>query len=135
VNASIADAQAVGTITNDDVAAPWEHTGMPLDVSGDGNVTALDALQVINALNASGARPLPPPSAGSSPPPYLDASGDNNLTALDGLLVINELNSASGIALAAQDLAISLSFSQAAATPNDKPWWKIRALALDGRQP
>jgi hypothetical protein len=62
----------------------------PLDSSGDGFVTPLDALVVINFLNQSG--------AGADPlslrlTKYLDTSGDGFISAIDALLVINRLNS------------------------------------------
>lgn len=60
------------------------------DVNGDGNVSALDALVVINALNrqdASGEMP-------SSDSMTRDVNGDGQVSALDALLVINYLNSA-----------------------------------------
>jgi hypothetical protein len=58
-------------------------------VNGDGNVSPLDALLVINALNTSGARPLVGVNLGST---YWDVSGDMYLSPLDALLVINGLN-------------------------------------------
>ena len=65
----------------------------PLDVNHDGLITPLDALIVINFLNASGPGTLPvPPTAALAPPPYLDCSGDREVTAQDALLVVNDLN-------------------------------------------
>lgn len=73
---------------------PWRNADRPLDVNNDGSITPLDALIVINRLNASGAGPLSPPLANQPPPPFYDTSGDNQVTALDALRVINHLNSA-----------------------------------------
>ncbi|MCA9169979.1 MAG: hypothetical protein KDB23_20025, partial [Planctomycetales bacterium] len=53
----------------------------PLDVNHDGLVSPLDALLVINALNAA-----------SSSDNSLDTNGDGMITAIDALLVINRLN-------------------------------------------
>ncbi len=57
-----------------------------LDVSGDQLVTALDALLIINELNAASA-------AGSDA--FLDTNGDGMVSSIDVLLVINMLNSKS----------------------------------------
>ena len=65
----------------------------PHDVNGDGNVTPLDVLQLINQINASGG-PLTPVESGSSPM-YYDVSGDNVLSAVDALCVVNYLDTPS----------------------------------------
>jgi hypothetical protein len=67
-----------------------------LDVNNDGNVTAFDALTVINYLNlyplttnlpiVGGPAPL------AAPPPYLDVNGDGRLSAFDVLPIIDFLN-------------------------------------------
>ncbi|MCR9295598.1 MAG: PQQ-dependent sugar dehydrogenase [bacterium] len=60
-----------------------------LDTNGDKNVTAIDALLIINHLNSK--------QNGSSKlleNKRLDTNGDQAITALDALLVINELNRA-----------------------------------------
>ena len=62
------------------------NTANAMDVSGDHAVTALDALLVINELNASS------PTGSTA---FLDTSGDGMVSALDVLLVINSLNSKS----------------------------------------
>jgi hypothetical protein len=73
--------------------APVYHTNPDnaLDVNGDGIVSALDALIVINALNLlslaeSAAR------SGAGDDYYLDVDGNGLLTAADALMVINHLN-------------------------------------------
>lgn len=62
----------------------------PLDVSGDGFVTSVDALLVINYLNeiGPGADPL-----GLRMTRYLDSNADGSISPIDALLVINRLNS------------------------------------------
>ena len=83
----------------------------PLDVAGTGTVTPIDALIVINYLNAHGQGPLPATFSGSD---YLDVNGDDAVTPLDALAIINDLNaqaSATTAAVAAQ--------STAAPTPGD----------------
>ena len=137
--AGLADSQGTGTITNDDVAAPWQNPANRLDVLANGNVFPNDALAVINALNDPAFQKFPmlPPSVGNTPPPYIDVNGDNNLTNFDALLVINEINNPSGTfaaqqaaQLAAQQLAIGLAFSRASAALQDDAPDAIRGLAL-----
>lgn len=70
-------------------ASPWQNSLNPYDVNGDGQVTPLDALQILNKLNSEGARALLP---SDSAPPYVDVSGDGMLAPADVLLVINEIN-------------------------------------------
>jgi len=77
---------------------PWKNAIRPLDVDNNGVIAPLDALIVINRLNAQGAGPLPPPVASQSPPPFYDPNGDNQVTALDALQVINHLNGATAVA-------------------------------------
>lgn len=69
---------------------PWHNATKPLDVTGDGSVTARDALIIINYLNTTGPGSVP---AGTQPTEgWLDTSGDNSVSARDVLLVINDLN-------------------------------------------
>ena len=59
------------------------------DVSGDGQVTALDALQVINALSVLHAGSLDEDQIGE-----MDVNEDGTLSALDALVVVNYLSRA-----------------------------------------
>jgi hypothetical protein len=68
----------------------------PLDVNIDGLITPLDALLIINQLNAVGPGNLPIQLGGTAAPLFFDTSGDNALGPLDALLVINYLNSGAG---------------------------------------
>jgi len=61
----------------------------PLDASGDGFVTPIDALLVINFLNSVGGGADPTGPRISS---YLDTSADGFISPIDVLLVINRLN-------------------------------------------
>ncbi|MFG0289801.1 MAG: Ig-like domain-containing protein [Rhodopirellula sp. JB044] len=76
----------IDTLTNDINA---------YDVNGDGNVTSLDALIIINQLNSgvteaeAGSRVRIQATAGDY---FIDVNGDTKLTAVDALQVINELN-------------------------------------------
>lgn len=97
---------------------PYQNQKKNTDVDNDGAVAPIDALLVINFLNAWSILvgpgkniPLPPrqpefpppvpgldPSGGGVPGRgrYIDVDGNGFLTPLDALLVINELNSKTG---------------------------------------
>ncbi|SMP75586.1 Dockerin type I repeat-containing protein [Neorhodopirellula lusitana] len=65
------------------------------DVNNDGNVTALDALIVINAINEGNTEVGPLSRASgeeASAVKFVDVNGDLNVSPLDALQVINELN-------------------------------------------
>lgn len=57
------------------------------DASGDGYVSPLDALLVINFINSNGTGVFPTQFAG-----YIDTNADRVISPIDALLVINELN-------------------------------------------
>jgi hypothetical protein len=73
---------------------PWRNPVNARDVDNSSFVAPLDVLLIINELNVSDPRLLPPPTGADSPPPFWDANGDGFLTAADALFVINYLNSA-----------------------------------------
>lgn len=74
---------------------PFTNASQPLDVNGDGTVSAIDALLVINELNARGARSLPRSSVGTGGMfGLVDVNGSDSVEPLDVLLVINHLNTA-----------------------------------------
>lgn len=77
-------------ISDDDLGSAWTNISKPLDVSNDGNITAFDALLLINQLNTVGAGALAPPT--NAPTEFYDVNGDGFLTAMDALIVINYLN-------------------------------------------
>jgi VCBS repeat-containing protein len=68
---------------------PYQNPVNAFDVNGDGFVSPIDSLILINHINTFG--PGPVPEAGD-PPPFLDPSGNNAVTAEDILLVVTELN-------------------------------------------
>ena len=76
--------------------ANWTHgfqwKPRPTDVNADGVVSPLDAILVINYLNATGSHTLPNLAGGTAAPLFLDVSGDGDLTPLDALLIIIALN-------------------------------------------
>ena len=54
-----AESMAVSRIVSSEVEHPWCNRIQPADVSNDGSVSPLDALMIINSLNADGSRSLP----------------------------------------------------------------------------
>jgi hypothetical protein len=71
---------------------PYTNPSNRLDVNGDGGVSPLDVLQLVNYINANGTGRLPfPPSF--TPPPYLDVDGNGFISPLDVVTVINFINS------------------------------------------
>lgn len=82
----------------------WQNPENRLDVSRNGSVEALDALLVINELNAMSV--IGPngqlPTAPVDPPFFYDVTGDGFLTALDVLQIINALNAGAGEASESQ---------------------------------
>jgi hypothetical protein len=73
-------------------ANPYQNASNPLDVNGDGFVSPIDVLQLVNYLNFNGGGRLPFPVAFAIPP-YLDVDGDGSVGPLDVLTVINYINS------------------------------------------
>ena len=70
---------------------PYTNPSNRLDVNGDGGVSPLDVLQLVNYINFNGSGPLPFPTA-FTPPPFLDVNSDGFVTPLDVLAVINFIN-------------------------------------------
>jgi hypothetical protein len=73
-------------------AHPWTNPNpfLKWDVNNDGIVSGLDAILIINRINAGLGLPAPPATA----PPYYDVSGNNVLSAQDAIMVINYINGA-----------------------------------------
>lgn len=71
----------------------WHNYGNVHDVDGDGDVSPLDVLVLINSINRDGDRQLPARS--TIQPPYLDVDDNGELSLLDVLVVVNELNRSS----------------------------------------
>ena len=81
--------QATGTIQNNN-AATWFNPVNALDVNGDGVVSPLDALDIINRLNSIGGGTLPAAPIGAHD--FYDTNADGVCSPLDALKVINFLN-------------------------------------------
>ncbi len=94
--------QSVGTV-NIRIGSPLLTHHNPLvingdvgrDVSGDGKLSPVDALLVINLLNRNAGRSAIPVRELPAPPAYYDVTADGFVTTLDALAVINSLNRAS----------------------------------------
>jgi hypothetical protein len=72
--------------------AEWQNPLLRWDVNNDGFVSPIDALLLINYINAQSS---PPPSLPTPKPvgsPFYDVNGDGSATAGDVLSVINEIN-------------------------------------------
>ncbi len=75
--------------------SPFQNPVEPRDVNGDGQITPVDALILINQLNSFGPGPLGGNSArgGSGEGPmWVDVNGDGIISPLDVLIIINWLN-------------------------------------------
>ena len=68
---------------------PWQNRSNPADVDGNGRVSPLDVLVLINRINRFGAGLLQAHQPGD---PYCDVNGDGDVGPIDSLLVINYLN-------------------------------------------
>jgi hypothetical protein len=71
--------------------ASWQNPVNRFDVNNDGFVTPLDALIIIDFLNAYGSQRLPPIT--QNPQYFYDVDGDGWVTPSDALAVIDYLNS------------------------------------------
>lgn len=88
VNGRIVDAGGPGAVAN-----PWMNPILPEDVDGNGNVEPLDALTLINEINANQSRQLPTVPIGSGRiPAFLDVDGSHGIEPNDVLQVINYIN-------------------------------------------
>jgi hypothetical protein len=91
-NGRIADPLALGFVDADNHNPGWTNPDNALDVNGDGMVTPLDALIVINHLARirqgldQWERPREPGEG------FVDVNGDSRLTPIDALIVINRLS-------------------------------------------
>lgn len=113
--------------------SPWQNPLNALDVNGDSFVAPLDALLVINRLNAAGQGDAELDSLPSGPP-YLDTSGDGQLSPLDALLVINELNRSARVVPANDPSALvepmtGLGGDRSSATPELELSFSLRVSA------
>ena len=71
----------------------WCNARESHDVNDDGRVSPLDALAIINSLNAEGTRQLPSDSVGHTARLFYDVNRDGFISPRDALQVVNYLNS------------------------------------------
>lgn len=74
----------VGTLTNPQPDT-YQNPGNPEDANGDGAISPVDALSVINVLNQATGEETASPNMN-------DVNGDGEITPLDALLIINRIN-------------------------------------------
>ncbi|MGI9469529.1 MAG: dockerin type I domain-containing protein, partial [Rubripirellula sp.] len=72
---------------------PWQNVIQPVDPNHDGEVTALDALVILNHLGVYGSFLPEAPTLADFRGLFLDVSGDGHATPLDSLLVLNQIAS------------------------------------------
>ena len=80
----------------------WHNDNQPMDVDGNGTISALDVLQIVNLLNQHSAQStdnmedaiFSPQRAASRTRPMLhaDVNEDSSISALDVLLIVNHIN-------------------------------------------
>ncbi len=77
-------------------ASAHNNTHNSLDVNNDGQVTAMDALILVNYLNQNGPQVLgPKPDNGEGEPAqFIDVNNDGAISPIDVLIIINHLNNA-----------------------------------------
>ena len=93
INGSTNFAGLAATIVDGLIVLPrtWSNPDNPHDVDGNGRVSPLDALIVINYLNSHPDDSMLP-AMPHVPPSYYDVNGDNLCTAADVLRIINFIN-------------------------------------------
>lgn len=74
------------------LAADWRNPVDWVDVDANRAVTPLDALKVINTINADGSRGLDTPRPADTNLPFYDVNGDGNVFPTDVLTIINAIN-------------------------------------------
>lgn len=89
---SMADEAGDDTVEFAEVGSDWQNIEQPADVNADGEVSAIDALLVINQLNRRGAGPVADDGSEAADRHYIDTNGDGLLSPSDALRVINSLN-------------------------------------------
>ena len=83
---------AIGNVTIDfEPSFQWHNDTIAQDVNGDGTVSTIDALLIINSINAFGSGSLVFLNRTAQTPDYLDVVPDNYVSPIDALTVINYL--------------------------------------------
>jgi hypothetical protein len=79
--------------------SPWQNPDNPLDVNVDGLTTPIDALLVINKINAD------TPLTAVRMSVFVDVNGDRQINPDDALQVVNALNETEGAPAAVTDIS------------------------------
>src|SRR5205814_7426455 len=74
----------------------WHNTAKPLDVNNDAHIAPVDALAVINYINAFGSGAVPAGAQIGQPYGFLDTDGDDHIAPVDALKIINVINAGLG---------------------------------------
>jgi PKD repeat protein len=90
----------------DDEPPLFQNPQSRFDVNGNGEVTAADALRIINQVAIRGGAADLLPDVEQPGGIFLDVSGDYRVTSLDALLVINEVGRMSNARQAAAEIVI-----------------------------
>jgi hypothetical protein len=89
---NVIDEEDTGDDENDtEDPTPFHNDENPFDVNGDGVLSPLDPLILINYINTTGGGLLGPEPEGEGAP-GLDVDGDGRVTPIDILILINEIN-------------------------------------------
>jgi len=75
--------------------SPYQNPVEPRDVNGDGQITPLDALILINYINSFGVGPIggnAPRGGSGEGQAWIDVNGDGIISPLDVLIIVNWLN-------------------------------------------
>jgi hypothetical protein len=89
------DADAI-TFNRSHTLKLWQNPDSRFDVNGDAHVSPIDALLIINQVNARGSWLLSEPPDPLSDTTYFDVDGDNVASFLDALQIIDVLSGNSG---------------------------------------
>jgi hypothetical protein len=123
-------ASAEFTIDVTSHAFAFQNAGMAHDVDGNGVVTPLDVLIVINWLNGNKAGPVPStsPESAEGSLSFVDVSGDNFVSPLDALMVINLLSNPTSVAVqSAEGEGLPMPATPAAAA-TERSWNDLTAI-------
>ncbi len=74
--------------------SPYHNSRIPEDVNGDGYVSPIDVLIVVNGLNQKGTFPVPAGGTANGEPPSAmpDVNDDGVVSPVDALIIINHIN-------------------------------------------
>jgi hypothetical protein len=112
------------------LAQPLHNREIAADVTGDGNVVAEDAMDVINFIHSFGSGPVAPAKPGDPLPAlYYDVTGDNYIAADDVIVIINYIHAHPTVNPEATELAVEGSAADAAGSDS-----LYSMLAMDSAQ-